>query len=354
MNSTWRMPPPPIRLGRRDALLGRAAPLLLGLPALGSRGGGRKNARGDRLDPQIARMLWLEERVGRTVNAEHPTLARASMRRGIGLIDGPTVPVDEVDDIVIARDLPARRYAMAGGPRPMLMFMHGGGWVAGDLETHDRFCRRVAREAGAVVIAIDYRLAPEHPFPAAIDDAERAWADVARRASSLGGDPGQIAVGGDSAGGNLSAVLCQRLRDGAAPGRLPVLQVLIYPATDFRREAASHREFADGLLLTDDSITKYKAHYSAPDDLDPRVSPLLHPQLAGLPPAIVATAGFDPLRDEGEAYANALGAAGVPVVHLNEAGLVHGYLQLDAAIRAADTAVGDLLAAIRVGLSSRP
>ena len=352
MTAPWRTTPPPIRLGRRDALLRRAAPLMFGLPSVGLRGPSRMNERGDRLDPQVARMLWLEERVGRVMNPAHAPAARASMRRGIALIDGPTLPVDEVDDLVIADDLPARRYAMAGGPRPLLMFLHGGGWVAGDLETHDRFCRRVAREADAVVVAIDYRLAPEHPFPAAIDDAGRAWADVARRAAALGGDPDRLAVGGDSAGGNLSAVLCQRQRDGEAPGPAPALQVLIYPATDFRRQAASHREFADGLLLTDYSITAYKAHYAAPDDLDPRVSPILHPDLSGLPPAIVATAGFDPLRDEGEAYAAALAAVGVSVEHLSADGLVHGYLQLDAAIDAADQAVGDLLAAIRQGLSS--
>jgi acetyl esterase/lipase len=353
MSTPWRTPPPPIRLGRRDALLRRLAPVVLRLPPLGLRGAGRENARGDRLDPQVARMLWMEARVGRVMNPEDARIARASMRRGVALMDGPTLPVDEVDDLLVAGDLPARRYAMSGGPRPLLMFLHGGGWVAGDLETHDRFCRRVAREADAVVVAVDYRLAPEHPFPQAIDDAERAWADVARRAASLGADPDRLAVGGDSAGGNLSAVLCQRQRDGAAPGPTPALQVLIYPATDFRREAPSHREFATGLLLTEDSITKYKAHYSAPDDLDPRVSPLLHPDLSQLPPAIVATAGFDPLRDEGESYAEALQAAGVPVERLDEAGLVHGYLQLDHAIPAAHAAVTALLAAIRRGLSSR-
>jgi len=349
----WRTPPPPIRLGRRDALLRRLAPSLLRLPALGLRGVGRVNARGDRLDPQVARMLWLEARVGRVMNPEDAALARSSMRRGVALIDGPTLPVDEVDELRVADDLPARRYAMSGGPRPLLMFLHGGGWVAGDLETHDRFCRRVAREAGAVVVSVDYRLAPEHPFPAALDDVERAWADLARRAASLGADPERLAVGGDSAGGNLSAVLCQRLRDGDAAGPAPALQVLIYPATDFRREAASHREFATGLLLSEDSIDKYKAHYAAPDDLDPRVSPLLHPDRSRLPPAVVATAGFDPLRDEGEAYAEALRTAGVPVEHLDERGLVHGYLQLDHAIPAADAAATALLDAIRRGLSSR-
>jgi acetyl esterase len=288
-----------------------------------------RNDRGVALDRDVHLMLRLEERVFGGLARGEPAAARASMRRAIEIAASRPLRC-AVRDARVA-GVPVRVYGDAGPP---FVYLHGGGWVQGDLDTHDALCRRIAVEAGRVVTSVGYRLAPEHPFPAGLEDV----------VAVLRALPG-AEVGGDSAGGNLAAAACLVLRDAGDP--LPARQVLIYPALDQRRVAPSHRLFARGFLLTAADMDWFQGHYRFGDPLDPRASPLLAPDLRGLPPAVVATAGFDPLRDEGEAYAAALRVAGVPVVHLDEAALVHGYANMDGAVRAADAAVARLVAAIR-------
>jgi acetyl esterase len=233
--------------------------------------------------------------------------------------------------------------APPGATRPGLVFFHGGGWVIGDLDTHDTVCRELALQAGVVVVSVDYRLAPEHPFPAAVDDCVAATRWVQSNAQALGIDAQRLAVGGDSAGGNLAAVVALALRDepkarGTAPLRY---QLLIYPATDMRRCARSHTHNGQGYLLTRDMLAWYHGHYMVLSDRDQdwRASPLLHPNLQGLPPALVITAGYDPLRDEGLQYAQALAEAGVPCTHLCFERQIHGFLLMGRVLEEAHTAV---------------
>ena len=222
---------------------------------------------------------------------------------------------------------------------PVLVYYHGGGWTIGDLDTHDVLCRELCNGASAVVVAVDYRMGPEHRFPAAVDDCIAATAWVHRQASELGIDPTRLAVGGDSAGGNLAAVVAIAARDG---GTVPIAyQLLIYPATDMRRGHPSHTENGNGYLLTTETIGYYHDHYIADPahDLDWRASPLLHPDLSRLPPALVLTAGFDPLRDEGFEYANRLVAAGNRATYVCFERQIHGFITMGKVIDEANAAV---------------
>jgi len=267
----------------------------------------------------------------------------------VDLRDPATLPaVREVADLEVAGaagDLPARLYlpsrnaprdtgrADAGEPPvPTLVFLHGGGWVIGDLDTHEATCRTFCREVGVAVLSVAYRLAPEHPFPAGVEDAVAATRWAAEHRAELGGPGAPLAIGGDSAGGNLAAVACQMLRGTDAA---PAAQVLIYPAVDFVEERPSVTDYAEGHLLTRDDMHWFARHYlgSEPESFDidkrdglddPRLSPL-RGDLRGLPPAVMATAECDPLRDEGMAYATALEAAGVPVRHRCHPGMIHGF-----------------------------
>jgi acetyl esterase len=259
-----------------------------------------------------------------------PVQARAEILRSARVFAGSPPPVARVEDRVLpgpAGPIAARLYVPLddGKRRPLVVHYHGGGWVIGDLDTHDTACRHLAREADAGVLAIDYRLAPEHRFPAAVDDALAAFHWAAANAAGLGFDPARIAVAGDSAGGNLAAVTARLAgRDG---GPRPVAQLLAYPVTDLSTKHVSYRLFADGFLLTERDMDWFRTHY-LPDDataLDPRASPLLAPDLSGLPPAVVLTCGFDVLRDEGEAYARRLEQAGVRVALRRSAWLIHGF-----------------------------
>jgi acetyl esterase len=235
-------------------------------------------------------------------------------------------------------------------PLPLLVYFHGGGWTIGDLDTHDVLCRTLCAGAGIAVLSVDYRLAPEHRFPAAVDDAVASTRFARVQAGSLGVDPARIAVGGDSAGGNLAAVVGLALRDAGEP--VPAFQLLIYPATDMRAVAPSHESNAQGYLLTRDSVEYYRGHYMAdPADWpDWRASPLLAADHAHLPPALVLTAGFDPLRDEGRQYADALSGAGVPTQLVCFERQVHGFVTMGRVIDEANTALDLCASALRRAL----
>ena len=213
-----------------------------------------------------------------------------------------------------------------------MAYFHGGGWVQGDLETHHGLCARLAKHAGVVVVAVDYRLAPEHKFPAAVDDCLAAYRWLRTRGRDVGADPARVAVAGDSAGGNLSAVVSQLAGSGGTP--VPTCQALIYPAVDFSLETDSHRDLADGHVIPRDRILWYSEQYlrGEADKMDVRASPLRAPSLAGQPPTLIVTAGFDPLRDEGQAYGERLRAAGVDVVQREYPGQIHAFVSLTRAI----------------------
>jgi acetyl esterase len=224
-----------------------------------------------------------------------------------------------------------RRYRPLGtsnGPMPTLIYYHGGGFIAGNLDTHDSTCRRLANGSRCQVIAIDYRLSPEHPFPAPTDDGIAAFRHIRDNAATFDADPARLAVGGDSAGGAIAAVVCQAVRDAGEPG--PAFQMLIYPVTDLSRESQSHKLFADGYFLTKESVAWFQKAYLpvGADRTDLRLSPLLTRNFENLPPAFVLTAGYDPLRDEGRAYAERLIDAGVKTTYVNYPGSIHGFLSL--------------------------
>ena len=271
----------------------------------------------------------------------------------------PPIAMARIESVQIpgpGGDVAARLYVPPGaesqGALPLLVYFHGGGWVIGDLETHDDPCRFLAAHSGAALLAVDYRLAPEHPFPAAVDDAEAAYGWATANAVRLGVDPARIAVGGDSAGANLAAAVCLLTREGGGP--MPTMQLLIYPATDATGDAASRRTFGEGFLLTRNDMDWFEERYLPEDSdrSDPRVSVLRAPDLSSLPPAYVATAGFDPLRDEGEAFAARLREAGVPVALRRHRGLVHSYANLTAICPSARAAMLEAAGALRMGLAA--
>jgi acetyl esterase len=225
---------------------------------------------------------------------------------------------------------PARLYRPSPEPLPLIVYVHGGGWTIGSLDSHDRLCRLLAAGTGAAVVALDYRLAPEHPWPAAVDDVVAALRALDRPPRALGLLSGAVVLAGDSAGATLATLACLRLRD-EHPASLPALQVLLYANTDLTGSSASMREKGSGWVLEAEAVRFFNAQW-VPDRSrwpDPAVSPLHARELGGLPPALVITAEHDPLRDEGEQYAERLEAAGVPVRARREPGLVHGFVTLD-------------------------
>jgi acetyl esterase len=233
---------------------------------------------------------------------------------------------------------------------PALLYYHGGGWVIGDLDTHDVLCRELAHRAGCVVVAVDYRLGPEQRFPAAVDDSLVATRWVHAQAASLGIDASRIALGGDSAGGNLATVTAIGLRDGG--GFTPRFQLLIYPGTDMRAVAPSHTTNGEGYLLTAETIRYFRGHYIEEAQWsDWRASPLLHSDLSRLPPALVITAGFDPLRDEGRQYADALSKAGVPTQYVCFERQIHGFITMGRMIDESNTAVAFAAMAVQRALA---
>jgi acetyl esterase len=277
--------------------------------------------------------------------------ARLLFNAGRKVLAPDPMPVAELRDIAIlgpGGPNPARLYrGAATGTLPVLVFFHGGGWVVGDIESHDTVCRHLANRAGCAVVSVDYRLAPEHKFPAAVEDCLAATAWVAGNAAALGVDAARLAVGGDSAGGNLAAVVSLLARDRDAP-RI-IQQLLIYPATDAAMRHDSIGRFAEGYVLTRATMRWFYDQYlRAPEDAaDWQASPLAAPDLKGLPPAYVLTAGYDPLCDEGDAYAARLAAAGVAVTHRTFPGQVHGFAMNGKIIRSAETALDEIAAALR-------
>jgi len=242
--------------------------------------------------------------------------------------------------------IPARIYTpktvrRKSGLAPCLVFFHGGGWVFGDLETHDVVCRKLAEAGELIVVSVDYRLAPEHQFPAAVDDAIASTKWIAANAGKLGIDASRLMVGGDSAGGNLAAVVALAARDGNGPAIAG--QVLIYPATDFSRKHPSHREVETSILLTHSVIGWCMNHYLCGADInDWRASPARAKTLAGLPPAYVLTAGADPLRDEGDEYAKRLKEAGVAVTYRHFGGQFHGFFTMGKLLQQANVAASEI------------
>lgn len=308
------------------------------------------------LDAGAQRVLDLIRDVGRPpLHTLSPAEARAASAASRAVLQPDPQEVAEVAELACpgpAGAVPLRRYrglgAPAEGPLPCLLYLHGGGWVIGDLESHDQLCRALANHLGAEVIAVDYRLAPEAVFPAAVDDAAAALRFVVAEAASLGIDPARIAVGGDSAGGNLAAVLALMGRDGTVPA--PGFQMLLYPATDMAGNTPAYQRFLEGYPLTTATMRWFIDHY-IPDHaqrIDWRASPLRAASLAGTAPAFVMTCGHDPLVDEGIAYARRLDAEGVNVTHLHVADQMHAYLTMGRFIPASDLTLRQAAAALRV------
>jgi acetyl esterase len=274
------------------------------------------------------------------------------------------IPVARVTNLCIpgqAGPIPARHYNPPGSAArsdvaaeaaPMLVFYHGGGQVVGDLDVHDDLCRKICRDGAMHVLSVDYRLAPEHKAPAGADDAFAAFLWARDHAADLGADPDRVAVGGDSAGGNLAALVAQRARS-EGPG-LPALQLLIYPLTNYRDETRSQTLFAEGYFLTKHDLNWFRDQYlngTQLDASDPQVSPLLADDLTGLPPALVLTGGFDPLRDEGQQYVDAMRAAGVAVDHRQFGSLVHGFVNFFPLGGGSATATAEMISALRAHLA---
>lgn len=296
-----------------------------------------------KLDPEARTLLDLMDKA---IEAGRPKLSSLDVKEGRPAVDqmsenSEAAPpdVEAVEDGALPGPLGPikyRRYRPLGASTAALatlIYYHGGGFVIGTIETHDSTCRRLANKSRCQVISIDYRLAPEHPFPAPIDDGLAAFRHIRDNATAFGVDANRLAVGGDSAGGGMAAVICQTCRTTGETA--PAFQMLIYPATDSSRQSASRVAFADGYYLTKDVIDWFWSAYvpAGNDSADLRLSPLLAPDFSGLPPAFVLTAGFDPLRDEGRAYAERLIDAGVKTTYANYPGTIHGFFSMTRFLR---------------------
>ena len=307
------------------------------------------------LDPQAAALIALMAQ--RQIPPTH-TLTPAEARRMYlerRFFSQPEPPaVSEVRALKSASGVPLRLYRPAGSDAaaqlPVLVYFHGGGWTMGDLDTHDVLCRQLCNGAGVAVVSVDYRMGPEHRFPAAVDDCVEATRWVRAQAAALALDPQRVAVGGDSAGGNLAAVVSLVLRD--AGDAALAFQLLIYPATDMRCTAPSHTRNAQGYVLTADTIAYFRGHYM-PDPAqwpDWRASPLLAADHSRLPPALVLTAGYDPLVDDGRAYADTLSAAGTPCQYVCFERQIHGFIPMSRLLVEARTAVALCCAVLKESL----
>src|SRR4051794_12295477 len=338
----------------RDLLLPALARALFALPPRAQRAlGGRPPPHAAGLEPDAWLVARLAAREAVPPGREPVAAVRARFARTLRPVAiRPRLPL-ATEDVVLAGPagpLPARLYVPAEAPArgPLLVYYHGGGWAEGSVATHDPSCRLLAHLAGVRVLSVDYRLAPEHPFPAAADDALAAYRDVRARAAELGADAARLGVGGDSAGANLAAVTALAVRGEAGA---PAFQLLIYPGLDMSRKRPSRLQFGEGFVLTEENMTWYEDQY-VPDHgrrADPRVSPMLELDLAGVAPAHVATALADPLRDEGEDYAGRLRDVGVPVA-LYRHPQIHGFFNLTA-MRSGLRGVTLIAGALRQGLA---
>lgn len=348
----YRVPKPPawIRLARPIA----AALTTLPTPLRRLIGGRPIEVDGQTLHPEIQTVVRLLNAVpGPDFTGKSLAKGRATLDLESSIFGGEPLPADlETIEIPTADGSISARLYRPPGTRPagLVVFFHGGGWVLGSLDSHDTTCSFLANKAGVCVMSVDYRLAPEHRFPAGVDDAVAAFRFAVEHSADLGIDPTAIAVAGDSAGGNLSAVVAQVT---ATTGeQQPALQVLIVPVTDLSTKRLSYQYFRDGFFLTEAHMDWYREHYLTGADqvLDPGVSPMLADDVTGLPPAYIAVAGFDPLRDEGIAYARKLEDAGVPTTLRVHADLIHPFTAalLSAACRAATE---EIAVAIRAGLA---
>lgn len=305
------------------------------------------------LDTKVAIALKVvpERKKGLSVEVQREQMNKmmASYNKG-----NPILKVDNQQISIDGFNIPIRIYSNhAETNLPVLLFFHGGGWVVGNIDTHDGICRQLAKVAKVVIISVDYRLAPEHPYPIPLLDCYAALEWVHKNAKTIGGNPDKIAVSGDSAGGNLAAAVC--LKSKAENGPKISYQALIYPVTDLSKlTTISYQNFATNFFLTRDMMAQYINHYvtDEPTKLDAYASPLLAQDLTNLPPTLVITAGFDPLRDEGEAYGERLKAAGVPVSITRYKGTIHGFFGLGALGEAGIIAVkevGDKLTEVFYG-----
>jgi acetyl esterase/lipase len=332
-----------------DALDRLAALALRRLPerwALRWAGGPPTRIRGRTLDP---RLQVLARRARRRTPLHHlsPAEARRATSAMLAALDGRPRPMQRILRRAVpgpAGPIPVRVYQPPGldGPRPLLLYFHQGGCVLGDLDWCESFCTLLAETARCVVMSVDYRLAPEDRFPAAHEDALAAFRWAAEHAGEVGGDPRRLAVGGDSAGAALAAALAQETKRSGGPA--PAFQLLVYPWLLACAENAAYRDFAEAYPLNPEAVRWCLSHYLRDDSErgDRRVSPLLEPELSGLPPALVATAGFDPLCDEGADYAQKLEAAGVPVHHRCYESLCHGFTAMSGAVPAAREALEEI------------
>jgi acetyl esterase len=290
----------------------------------------------------------IEELTPDEMRANYAAMSVAATKADVASVEDRMVPGP-------AGDIPVRLYipegAAAAGPGPVLVYFHGGGWVIGNIETHDAAVRALAARSGITVVSVDYRLAPEHPYPAPLDDCVAAVEWVVASAAELSIDPARVAVGGDSAGGNLAAVVAARLRDTPAA---PCFQLLVYPVTDGTMSHPSIDENADGYFLTKETMAWFWQHYvGSGSRTDPSASPLHAPAsaLEGVCPALVITAEFDPLRDEGEAYAAHLSDCGVPVTTTRYDGVIHGFFQMGDMIPEGSQAIDEAAEALKRALA---
>ena len=306
------------------------------------------------VDAQTAAVLEAVESLGLPpVNECSPEDARTNFDSRpraagpeVGKVEDRTVPGP-------AGDIPVRIFTPAGsGPFPILMWYHGGGWVIGNVRTHDGLCRHLCQQANCVVVSVDYRLAPEHKYPAAADDCYAATAWAAANGAAINGDATKLAVAGDSAGGNLSAVVSLMARDKGGPAI--VHQLMVYPVTEFKLDTPSYSQNADGYLLTKAGMIWFWGHYlgNEGDGAEPYASPMRATDLSGLPPALVITAEFDPLRDEGEEYARRLTQAGTPTACTRYDGVVHGFFGMPELVDKGAQAIAEACKALREAFGS--